>query len=69
VRNDTDGELRFVVIGGEPLEGERFIWWNFVSSRKERVVQAAQDWDARRFADVPGETERIDLPVRRPHWF
>lgn len=69
VRNDTDGELRFVVIGGEPLEGERFIWWNFVSSRKERVVQAAQDWETRRFAEVPGEHERIELPARRPHWF
>lgn len=69
IRNDTDGELRFVVIGGEPLAGDRFIWWNFVSSRKERVAQAAQDWEARRFADVPGEHERIDLPVRRPHWF
>ncbi len=34
---------RFVVIGGEPLDGPRHMWWNFVSSRKERILQAADD--------------------------
>ena len=42
---------RAVLIGGEPL-GHRHMWWNFVSSRKERIVQAADDWAAGRFAEV-----------------
>ena len=56
--------VRLAVIGGAPL-GPRHIWWNFVSSRKERIVQAADDWEAGRFAAVPGETEFIPLPERR----
>ena len=59
------GHARFVAFGGEPL-GQRYIWWNFVSSRKERIVQAAADWKARRFAPVPGETEFIPLPDNAP---
>ncbi len=35
---------RFVVIGGEPIDGYRHMWWNFVSTRKERIEQAKQDW-------------------------
>ena len=56
---------RAVLIGGEPL-GHRFLWWNFVSSRKERLLQAADDWAAGRFPGVPGETEFIPLPDKRP---
>ncbi|HMO45563.1 MAG TPA: pirin family protein [Rubrivivax sp.] len=52
---------RVVLIGGEPL-GRRFISWNFVSSRKERILQAQDDWRAQRFDPVPGETEFIPLP-------
>ncbi len=54
---------RVVLIGGAPL-GHRFMWWNFVSSRKERIVQAGDDWAAQRFEPVPGETEFIPLPQR-----
>jgi redox-sensitive bicupin YhaK (pirin superfamily) len=61
----ADGEARVVLIGGAPL-GHRHMWWNFVSSRKERIVQAADDWAAGRFAAVPGETEFIPLPDKRP---
>ena len=50
---------------GAPL-GQRFMVWNFVSSRKERIVQAQDDWEAQRFERVPGETEFIPLPPRRP---
>jgi redox-sensitive bicupin YhaK (pirin superfamily) len=57
---------RFVVIGGEPLDGHRFMYWNFVSSRKERIAQAADDWEAQRFQAVPGETDWIPLPLKRP---
>ena len=59
----ADGDARVVLIGGAPL-GHRHIWWNFVSSRKERIVQAADDWAAARFPAVPGETEFIPLPER-----
>ncbi|MFZ6747914.1 pirin family protein [Undibacterium sp. Ren11W] len=55
----------FVVIGGEPLDGPRFIWWNFVSSSKVRIAQASDDWEAQRMGQVPGETEFIPLPPRR----
>ena len=61
----ASADARVVLIGGEPL-GHRHIWWNFVSSRKERIVQAADDWAAMRFAPVPGETEFIPLPEQRP---
>jgi redox-sensitive bicupin YhaK (pirin superfamily) len=56
---------RLVMIGGEPL-GHRFMSWNFVSSRKERIQQAAEEWQAQTFPKVPGETEFIPLPPKRP---
>jgi redox-sensitive bicupin YhaK (pirin superfamily) len=56
---------RLVLLGGASL-GPRFVWWNFVSSRKERIAQAAADWQAGRFAAVPGETGFIPLPERAP---
>jgi redox-sensitive bicupin YhaK (pirin superfamily) len=59
------GAARFVVIGGEPLDAPRHMWWNFVSSRKERIIQASADWDAQRMGNVPGETEFIPLPPTR----
>ncbi len=55
---------RVALVGGAPL-GHRFIVWNFVSSRRERILQAQDDWEAQRFARVPGETEFIPLPPRR----
>jgi redox-sensitive bicupin YhaK (pirin superfamily) len=53
---------RVLLIGGAPLDGPRHIWWNFVSSRKERIEQAKDDWKHGHFASVPGETEFIPLP-------
>ena len=53
-----------VLFGGAPLDGERFLYWNFVSSSRERIEQAKQDWVEQRFGQVPGETEFIPLPVR-----
>ncbi|WP_332814671.1 pirin family protein [Ramlibacter sp.] len=58
---EAPGPARFVVIGGEPL-GHRFMFWNFVSSRRERILQASEDWAAQRFGSVPGETDFIPLP-------
>jgi len=53
---------RVALIGGEPLEGERHLWWNFVSSSRERIQQAKADWKDGRFAEVPGDHEFIPLP-------
>lgn len=53
---------RAMVLGGAPLEGKRYIHWNFVSSSMERLKQASEDWEAKRFKLVPGETEFIELP-------
>ncbi len=58
----AQGDTRLVVIGGEPLDGRRLIWWNFVSSRKERILEAAAAWKAQTLGQVPGETEFIPLP-------
>lgn len=54
----------FVLLGGEPMDGPRHIWWNFVSSSQERIEQARADWQAGRFRPIPGETGRIDAPER-----
>jgi hypothetical protein len=54
-----------MVFGGASL-GPRFVWWNFVSSRAERIHQAADDWKAGRFPQVPGETGFIPLPDKGP---
>ena len=61
----ADAAVRLVVIGGEPLDGPRYITWNFVSSRRERILEAGADWAAQRMGHVPGETEFIPLPERR----
>jgi len=53
---------RFIVIGGAPLDGHRHIWWNFVSSRRERLLQAKEDWAAQRMGTIPGEQEWMPLP-------
>jgi hypothetical protein len=45
-----------VVIGGAAMDGPRHIWWNFVSSRKDRIEAAKADWKAGRFDPVPGDT-------------
>jgi redox-sensitive bicupin YhaK (pirin superfamily) len=54
---------RVVLLGGAAMDGPRHVWWNFVSSRKERIEQAKAEWKARRFDIVPGdELEFIPLP-------
>jgi hypothetical protein len=60
VRAKTRSRVMF--LGGTAMEGPRYIWWNFVSSRRERIEQAKEDWKSGRFAPVPGETEFIPLP-------
>jgi redox-sensitive bicupin YhaK (pirin superfamily) len=55
---------RLMLLGGATMDGPRFIWWNFVSSSRERMEQAKQDWKQGRFKPVPNETEFIPLPEK-----
>ncbi len=58
-------DTHFVIVGGAPMDGPRHIWWNFVSSRKERIEQAKAEWKAGHFGKVPGdEIEFIPLPEK-----
>ena len=59
----ADAPARVMLLGGAPLDGERHIWWNFVSSSRDRIEQAKRDWKAGHFGKVPGdELEFIPLP-------
>jgi redox-sensitive bicupin YhaK (pirin superfamily) len=59
----TVTDTHFVILGGAPMDGPRHIWWNFVSSRKERIEQAKAEWKTGHFGKVPGdEIEFIPLP-------
>jgi len=70
LENSTSGSVtaesaaRIMFAGGDTLEGKRYIWWNFVSSSRERIEQAKKDWREHRFDAVPGETDVIPLPER-----
>lgn len=59
-------DTRTMLLGGAPLDGPRYLWWNFVSSSKERIEQAKADWRNQRFGHVPGDHEFIPLPVEPP---
>ena len=53
---------RIAVLGGAPMDGRRHIWWNFVSSSRERIEAAKEAWRTQTFGMVPGETDFIPLP-------
>ena len=53
---------RLLLLGGEAIDGPRYIWWNFVSSSRDRIEQAKADWKAGKFDPVPGDDEFIPLP-------
>ncbi len=55
---------RVALLGGAPLEGKRHMWWNFVSSSKEKIEQAKRDWKSDAFPKVPGDGEFTPLPER-----
>src|SRR5699024_11140787 len=59
-RNDA----HVVLLGGAPLDGPRFMSWNFVASSEELLAQAREDWQQQRFRMVPGDPEFIPLPER-----
>jgi redox-sensitive bicupin YhaK (pirin superfamily) len=55
---------RMIIAGGEPVDGDRHLWWNFVSSSKARIEQAKADWQAQKFGLIPGDAEEfIPLPA------
>jgi redox-sensitive bicupin YhaK (pirin superfamily) len=59
-------DARFMLFGGAPMGGPRYIWWNFVSSRPERIEQAKEEWARGRFDTIPGDAEEfIPLPERQ----
>ncbi len=53
---------RVILLGGEPMDGPRYLWWNFVASTRQRIDRAKADWAAGRFPSVPGDPERTELP-------
>jgi len=65
VRIATEAPARIMLVGGEPLDAHRFIWWNFVSSRKDRILEAADLWERGQMPRIDGETDWIPLPERR----
>ena len=56
------GPARAMLIGGDAVPERRTMWWNFVSTSRERIERAKRDWTEGRFPEVPGETEFIPLP-------
>ena len=63
----SKGGGRIVLLGGEAFGTPRHAWWNFVSSSRDRIEQAKEDWRERRFDPVPGDSnERIPLPEGAP---
>jgi redox-sensitive bicupin YhaK (pirin superfamily) len=64
VEISANSATRALLLGGAPLDGERHIWWNFVSSSRERIESAKAAWKSGSFAPVPGDPEFIPLPDR-----
>ena len=61
---NASGPCRAMLLGGDRLAGKRILWWNFVSSSRDRIERAKRDWQNREFDEVPGETEFIPLPKK-----
>jgi len=65
MRLASDSGARVMLLGGEAFTTRRYAWWNFVSSSRERIEQAKDDWNNHRFPLVPGdEQERIEIPEK-----
>ena len=62
VRLHAEAPARMVLLGGAPLDGPRHMYWNFVSSSKERIERAKRAWREGRFPKVPGDVEFVPLP-------
>ena len=60
------GPARAILFGGAPLDGPRHLWWNFVSSSKERIERAKQEWKDGKFGTIPGDDQEfIPLPEEK----
>ena len=60
-------DARVMLLGGEAFATQRHVWWNFVSSSKDRIAEAREAWKAKAFPDVPGDSEeRIPIPEGQP---
>lgn len=63
VRMHAQEAARLMLLAGAPLDGPRYVWWNFVSSSRDRIEQAKRDWHEGRFGTVPGDAQEfIPLP-------
>jgi redox-sensitive bicupin YhaK (pirin superfamily) len=62
LRLEAATDARAMLVGGEPIDGDRLIWWNFVASSRALIDAASERWRKRDFPPVPGETEFIPLP-------
>lgn len=62
----ADTSSRLMLVGGEPMAERRYLYWNFVSSRIDRIEQAKADWREGRFDAVSGDDEFIPLPPEVP---
>jgi hypothetical protein len=63
----VDAPAHVVLLGGPPLDAPRFLWWNFVSSSRDAILDAQAAWTdqpSAQFPQVPGENEHIPLPSR-----
>jgi len=61
----TDAPARVMLLGGAPLDGQRHIWWNFVSSSQDRIERAKQEWKAGKFGTIPGDDQEF-IPLPEP---
>ena len=61
----ADAPARVMLLGGAKLDGERHIWWNFVSSSKDRIERAKQDWKEGKFGLIPGDDKEF-IPLPEP---
>ena len=59
---DAPDGARVMLLGGDTMDGERLIWWNFVASSQERIDKAKDDWKNGRFDGIEGDDEFIPLP-------
>jgi redox-sensitive bicupin YhaK (pirin superfamily) len=61
----ANAPARVMLLGGAPLDGERHIWWNFVSSSKDRIERAKQEWRDGKFGLIPGDDKEF-IPLPEP---
>jgi redox-sensitive bicupin YhaK (pirin superfamily) len=61
----ADGQARVMLLGGAPLDGPRQIWWNFVSSSKDRIERAKREWKDGAFGTIPGDDQEF-IPLPEP---